>query len=329
MARPLEGIIADSWNNFEDKALVHYISGKNTNGTYLRKLIREINPDIIFANGLYSLPFSIIPVFLSSCTTVLSVRGMLHPGALSQKRLKKELFLLVFKLLRLHKKVIFHATDITEEGFIRKKFGAGIRVGVAGNFPHVHDYTCTPTKTVGSLILGSIGLISPMKNHHLVLEALHNCTGNISYFIYGPIKDEDYWQQCLLFIKGLPPNVSVTYKGEVPPTEINEKFKEFHYSILPSKSENFGHAIYEGLTAGRPCITSFFTPWNHLEDNHAGYNVDISDVTTITRAIDQAARQNEGDYICWCKSARSYAISSVNTDQLQNQYRALFLHNAT
>jgi glycosyltransferase involved in cell wall biosynthesis len=322
--QPLE-VTSGTWTNFEDKAQVYYLPAKEFRIRKLRQLINAVAPDIIFANGLYSIPFSILPVWLSSRKTILSVRGMLHSGALAQKRLKKRMFLTAFKLLRLHKKVIFHATDNIEKQFVIEQFGKSIEVRVAGNFPHIQNYSVPIDKKEASIILGSIGLISPMKNHHLVLKALRNCRSAITYYIYGPVKQEDYWEECKLLIRELPENVKVEYKGEVPPPEISDKLKEFHYFILPSKSENFGHAIFEALSAGRPCITSYFTPWNNLEKEKAGYNVDISNIATITQAIEDAASQNEEDYRKWSKSARDYAIKTVDIERLENQYKQLFL----
>ncbi len=40
-------------------------------------------------NGLFSTLFSLIPLLTSNYKKIISVRGMLHPGALSQKALKK------------------------------------------------------------------------------------------------------------------------------------------------------------------------------------------------------------------------------------------------
>ena len=78
----------------------------------------------------------------------------------------------------------------------------------------------------------------------------------IEYNIYGPVKDKPYWDECLACIKKLPANIKVNYHGDIPPAEIVHALATNHVFILPSKSENYGHAIYEALSAGRPVITS-------------------------------------------------------------------------
>jgi phosphosulfolactate synthase (CoM biosynthesis protein A) len=56
---------------------------------------------------------------------------MLHPGALSQKRLKKKIFLGIMQLLNWQKKVLWHATDEQELQYIRSKFGEEINISVS------------------------------------------------------------------------------------------------------------------------------------------------------------------------------------------------------
>ena len=326
---PLKGIRYNEWNNFEGNASVFYLTKEQINIGYIRSLVKAVKPAAIFVNGMYSFPFAILPVFLSSCHTIFSARGMFHPAALSQKRLKKKVFLSAFKFLGLHRKVLFHATDNREKRYIQKQFGLKAKVGVAGNFPHVQPYITPLHKTSGRLLLGSIGLISPMKNHQLVLQALSKCTSDVAYYIYGPIKDHEYWKECEALITKLPDNIEVSYRGEVPPTHIREKLTELHYFILPSKSENFGHAIFEALSSGRPVITSFFTPWNNLEEKKAGYNVDINDITTLTEAIEKAATQNKLSYAEWSRMARNYALKEINYPLLKAQYKQLFGNDAS
>jgi glycosyltransferase involved in cell wall biosynthesis len=321
---PLKNIVSDKWLNFESKASVYYLSAASLKPQRMRQIIRQVKPDIVFTNGMYSVPFGLYPICFSSCKTVFSARGMFHPGALSQKAVKKKIFLYAFKKLGLHKKVIFHATDENEKEYIWSQFGNTVKVNVAGNFPQIQDFAQSPPKQTGNIIMGSISLISPMKNHLLVLESLRYCTSKVTYYIYGPVKDQEYWTRCQAVIRDLPNNIQVEYKGEVPPTEVRDVLKEFHYFILPSKSENFGHAIFEALTAGKPVITSFFTPWNNLESRRAGYNVDISNVASITDAIEKAAAQNVSEYLDWRQCSRSLAIESVNLSNLREQYQQLF-----
>jgi len=199
-----------------------------------------------------------------------------------------------------------------------------VKIWVAGNFPKVLDYLLPPTKQKGSLTLISIGLISPMKNHLLVLQGLKECAYNIQYLIYGPVKEVSYWKECEQLIKEMPANIRVIYKGEILPDKIPEALQEAHVFILPSKSENFGHALYEAMTAGKAVITSEFTPWNNLKENAAGINVSIDNPNEILSAIDFFAGGNSETIEKWSKAVREFALRSIDTDHIKHQYLEMF-----
>jgi len=78
---------ANTWQKFNDTSEVFYVSDKNLSVTLINKEIKHLNSDIIFINGIYSLYFNLLPILISNSRKIVSVRGMLHPGALSQKRL--------------------------------------------------------------------------------------------------------------------------------------------------------------------------------------------------------------------------------------------------
>ena len=325
----LNGVEFDKWVNFNTNTKVWYATGNNFK-TNLKKILKDIKPDILFVNGIYSWHFNFLPLITGkSIQRIVSARGMLHPGALSQKRFKKQLYLLLWKLTGLSKKISFHATDNKEAQFIKNIFGNNISVKVAGNFPGILPLQNIPLKKTGELKLVSVALISPMKNHLLVLEALSNLNEkmanapSIHYNICGPIKENDYWELCKEQINRLPSNIKVNYMGEIPPIEIVKVLADNHAFILPSKSENFGHAIYESLTAGRPVITSNNTPWNKLEENKAGINVSLDNLDELEKAINYFVSMNQSELECWSSSARTYALNAVDFDSIRKAYKEM------
>lgn len=319
----LSNISTNTWTNYNSYTKIWYSAGRNI----LNDLKAEINktrPDVLYIIGIYDWHFNITPLlFCKVPKKILSVRGMLHPGAVSQKRLKKKLFLHLFKILKLHRSIYFHATDNNEVEHIQKHFGTAAKICIAGNFPARIEILPLPKKEAGKLRLVSIALISPMKNILLALEALQNLQESIRYEIYGPIKDENYFENCITQIKKLPSNVSVYIKGEISPVKIKMALSDAHVFILPSKSENFGHAIYEALSAGRPVITSHFTPWNNLETSHAGINVNIEE-TTIAKAITHFAQMSNEELLDWSKGAADYARAVIDIGKIGNEYRQMF-----
>ena len=224
--KELQGVFPDQWITFNSQTEVWYASGKKSVLQVLRSEV-VTNAEIFFINGIYSFTYNFLPLFFGGASRkIISTRGMLHPGALSQKALKKKVYLVLWKLFGIHRKNAFHATNSDEEGFIRNVFGNETRIYVAPNLPRVLHALSDPEKLKGSLRLISIGLVSPMKNYLEVLKSLVHCQEKIEYMIYGPIKDPAYWEQCLAQSKDLPPNIKFTYKGELPSLLVEDALNE-------------------------------------------------------------------------------------------------------
>ncbi len=324
----------DKWVNYSDSTKVWYSSTNNLLPV-LKNEIKKERPGYLFITGIYSWQFSLKPLlFCGLVKKIISVRGMLHPGALSQKKFKKQLYLLLWKALGVYKKNIFHATNEEEKKYIEQVFGMKARVMVAANFPHILPLQQVVEKKEGYLKLISVALISPMKNILLVLEALAGAKsipesgepgiGNVEYNIYGPIKETGYWKECLELIKKMPANIKVNYHGHIPPAEIVNVVAKNHVFILPSKSENYGHAIYEALAAGRPVITSMNTPWVALQTASAGINVPMDDSTGLQKAIGYFVAMDQDQLNDWSIAAREYALNKVDLDKIRKQYNEMF-----
>lgn len=320
----MENVQVDTWVMWNGQTKVWYAS-KGHRFRELTAQVNQINPDTIFSIGIYSWYFTLVPmIFCRAGRKIISARGMLHPAALEQKRVKKKIFIHLLRAFKFNKRYIFHATDNEEEGYIKSNFGNSTKIIVAGNFPTLVGYQPIIKKRKGSLQLITIALISPMKNIIHVLRQLKNVTESIEYKIFGAVKDEEYWEKCKQAINELPANVTVDYMGPVRHDEINERLKECHVSLLPSKSENFGHAIYESLSSGRPVITSVTTPFKDLQSARAGINLNPEEGSEIVHAIEFFAEMDEEELQRWSSSAFAYASSFFDKAALVKAYSRLF-----
>ena len=329
----LDGITINGWNNWEGKANLYYWQYGWKQRTTLKELIEEISPDVVYVNGVYSPFFNFLPLFYAvqfkkkrpQLNIVLSARGMLHPGALSQKAFKKKVYLFLFKLLNLHRSVQWHATDAKEADFIRFNMGNQIAVKQAANFPNLLPLTPGPLKKKGQLVLGTIALISPMKNHLEILKALTSINFPVTWHIFGPVKDIDYWKACLAQIKKLPELIEVKYHGELAPHLLKQAMAQFQVFIMPSKSENFGHAIVEALSAGKPVITTTATPFTDLENTGCGFAIDpVALQEGLVKSIRFFSEMNQEQYEKSCHAAEKYIHTKMNPEQLKKIYNLLF-----
>lgn len=324
---PIAVTITNEWIEYNDYTKVWY-AGKQERSQHLVEQVKLIKPDTLFIIGLFDWHFNMVPLLYADAThKLLSVRGMLHPQALEQKPLKKKIFLQGLKWMKTYRKCSFHATDETEAGFIKNVFGPEANIKVAANFPRLLPVQNIPAKEKGFLKLVSIGIISPMKSYLPVIQALQEVRSVVHYDIYGPVKEAAYWEECLQAIKLLPANITVEYHRELPPHKVSSKLEGQHVFILPSKNENYGHAIVEALSAGIPVITSDGVPWLGLEEAAAGVNV-TAEPGHIKNAVEKFAAMDAGEYELFCKGAVQYITERVNTEALKENYKALFNTNS-
>lgn len=84
-------VAADKWIDYNANTKVLYLS-KNQILPIIEQERNANHTSILFINGLYSWRFNLVPLLLGKADRkIVSVRGMLHPGALSQKRIKKDI----------------------------------------------------------------------------------------------------------------------------------------------------------------------------------------------------------------------------------------------
>jgi glycosyltransferase involved in cell wall biosynthesis len=323
---PLNNIETNKWVNYNKNTKVFYALSHNTTKS-LSVEIKKIAPSVLFVIGLFSWKFNIYPLlFCRASRKILSTRGMLHSGALSQKKFKKRIFLYFLKCVGVTKSIIFHATNEEEATYVKKQFGNNSTIIIANNFPKKITASNNVFKEDTILKLITIALISPMKNYLLVLKALQSCKAFIEYNIYGPIKDLTYWNECVEEIKKMPSNITVNYNGEIIPSKVQECLNANHVFIMPSKSENFAHSIAEALIAGKPVITSKNTPWNNLQENNAGINVNADEIS-ISNAITFFSKMNNEQYQIFSNASQEYIKRTLNIDNIKNQYQQLFFSN--
>lgn len=321
----LENVITGEWIQYNDHTRVWYAQHEKISDS-LVKQVEAIKPDVLYIVGIYSWHFNIVPLlYCKAPKKILSTRGMLHPGALSQKKWKKKIYLKLFKLMEYHHKIQFHATDAEERKYISNYFGKDTAIFTAGNFANKIAMLPLVKKEMGALKMISIALISPMKNILMVLQALDKMQGSIQYDIYGPVKDHDYLKLCKDQVKLLPQNIKVTWHGELEPTGVADALAGAHIFILPSKSENFGHAIYEALSAGRPVITSYNTPWQNLMPSKAGINVSLQTSQELKNAVMFFTAMDNEEFGLWSCSSRKYAENAIDVEDIKEKYRKMFV----
>lgn len=333
---PYSSVQLDNWNsvqlsnNSHDKIPVFYSSKRSISFWQLYKNIKESNCNIIYINGFYTRHFLFPLIYkkfflLKGKEIIVSPRGMLQMGALKSKSFQKEIFLSTMKIFGLMKNVKYHATTNDEAEDVKKIFGKSAKVVVAGNVPKTpFANSKKAVKQKGVLKLIYLSLITEKKNLLLLLNVLLKSNENIELDIYGPIKDQQYWQQCQQLIKQQSSSILISYKGDISPSLVQEIISKYDALVLLTKGENFGHALYESLSVGTPIITSKFTPWQDLENKFAGWMVDIDNEEAILKQINSLVHYNEQEWQKFSDGALAMAKKYFDGNNFVEDYSLLF-----
>ena len=323
-------VIADKWTQSDEGIKIYYISPAAIKYRTIAGLIQDINPHAVYLNSMYSFPFTIMPLIAhmlgkTKASYILAPRGMLHKGALQFKKGKKQFFLKLFSWLGLSSRIIFHATDETEQRDIKNIFGPNVRVKLIGDYHVARMPSFVPLeKKEGNLKCLFISRISQKKNLLYLLEVISEIKASVELTIIGPVESESYWNQCSGMIKKMPDNIKVSYKGPIPNQELGYFYQQNHLFSLLTYGENFGHVIFDAFVNGRPALISDQTPWKQLQQKKTGWEIDLQHKKEFMNALEHAARWNQEQFDIYCKHAYSFAGEFISTSDLKKKYLSLF-----
>lgn len=327
-----KNIIINDWNKVElpgNKGLINvYYADKALNKKVYLQIFNKIIPDIIYLNNIYSdlffrLPLSVAKSGARQSKVVVCPRGMLQKGALAVKPFKKKIYLTYLQFAGRLKNVCWHATNEEEATDIRKYFPENKGIIIAPNIPKSpYAKISFLSKERDQLRLVFLSLITEKKNLSLLLALMQLTQKKITLDIYGPVTDNAYWESCEAQIKLMPEKVQ--YKGDVQPADVQQVLSQYHALILFTKGENFGHALYESLSVGRPVITSYFTPWNDLQQKKAGTNVNIYDIQDCLKKVSDFAEMDQNEYNAFCEGAYKLSLQYYEKLDANGKYQQLF-----
>ena len=328
---PYENLPFDQWVDRGGQVKVYYTDPATLGMKKMLTLIRAIDPEYILMNSMYSIRFTILPLLLKwrnrfRAMIVLAPRGMLQQGAMKFKTRKKMLFIRLLKQLKVTDKIIFQATDEQEQKDILQYF-PGARVRRVSNFTGTDSFTVQPIEKAPATIRAVyISRVIPKKNLLFFLEILADihASFDVSFNIYGEIEDSEYWVKCQEAIGKLKKNIKVQYHGPLPHEEVNRVLKQHHLFVLPTEGENFGHAIYEAFSCGRPVLISDQTPWKNLESQEVGWDIPLYAPGLFVNGLSQAIAFDQQTFNAWSSRAVSYAAAYAAKSNVKEDYLKLF-----
>lgn len=288
---PYETVRCGAWNQV-GSASVFYVQPGFLGYRQISRIIQKQDHDVIYLNSFFSIRFSLFPLLISKLLgrrIVLGPRGEFSEGALSLKSKKKKLFIWLYKLLKLHDKTVFQASSTFEAEDIRRTLGDQVDIQIAEDIGSQEFASRIKSKKTDALHIVFVSRISPMKNLKGAIEMLAKANKPIAYDIYGPIEDQQYWENCQIQIKTLPAHIKVNYKGSLSPQDVVTTMANYDAFYMPTKGENYGHVIAEALCAGLPLVIADTTPWRELENKGLGWDLPLTSPDAFSSALDELA----------------------------------------
>ena len=318
------------WNRV-GKADVYYLAKDRVNLRHLRQLISDGSPDAIYLNSFFS-PLTVFVLILRKFHSIpripmiLAPEGEFSKGALRLKGLKKQLYISTAKLLGLVDNIVWKAAAEAERDDIIRVLGPQKNVKIAANMPPLmiyedFDISGKPLKSPGSVRMAFLSRFMRKKNFNWLVPHLYDTQGELLIDIWGPLEDEEYWRETQELMRKLPPAIKIESKGPVSHERVSETLARYHFFILPTLGENFGHVFIEAMAAGCPVITSDQTPWRELKDKGAGWDLSLDRPGEWKSVIDQCIAMNADAYLKRSRRVRDFALAWLSDPQLEADNR--------
>lgn len=320
--KPYSNINA-GWND-RGNCKVVYLSEEQFKYKMFEKYINEITPDILYLQGLFQK--CVFPCLLlakkHNLPTIVAPRGELCSGAF-KKKYKKVPYIICLRIFGLLNQVSFQSTSDDETKSIQKRLKVSMnQIHYLDNVPSIpkcqlsHFY-----KQSGEMHLIYLSRIVPKKNLLFAIKCLCNLKGKVSFDIYGPIEDKNYWKECQNVINGLPNNICVKYCGLVNHSDVHLIFSRYDAFIFPTKSENYGHVIVEAMVAGCPVIISNQTPWNDINQYKCGWALPIINKEEFENALQLVLDSDEKEMNNLRNQLHDYINIKLKFDSIKTSYK--------
>lgn len=304
---PYADIKTNQWQQVGN-ASVYYLHSSSETFEHIGQLLSNTPHNVLYLNSFFD-ALSIKALInkklrkANSATVVLTPRGEFAWASLSQKYIKKYIYILLSRMIGLYREVIWHASSEFEAKDIMDvmKVDASL-VRIAFDLPTKQhkgstfgqDSRCLQGKEQLRVVF--LSRISPEKNLDYALKVLSKVTANIKFDIYGTIENKAYWEDCQQLISALPNNISVEYGGSVKHDDVIETLGKYDLFLFPSGGEAYGHVIAESLIAGTQVLISTNTPWRDLAQKELGWDIDLRDDKSFVAVIESLALSSDADF---------------------------------
>lgn len=251
---------------------------------------------------------------LTSTPYIYCPRGSLTSWALNQNRIVKKFALILYQRKIIEDSLFVHTTSSLENRLL-SVYNFKCRSIVIPNPVHCLSTQDTISKTEAKVKLNLstkydyllfYSRINKVKGLDYLIEAFtHIKHTKLKLLVCGSIEDKNYFKNLTDFIALRGLKDVILFLGHTSPKDKYLYYSASDLHILPSHSENFGMSVADAFFYSTPVITSHNTPWNNLEKNNIGWNVDLCS-KDIARCIDLYFNLSSETKVSMFKNCKNY-----------------------
>jgi glycosyltransferase involved in cell wall biosynthesis len=223
---------------------------------------------------------------------VVQPHGMLDPWSLSQKPLRKRVYMALRARRNLEQASAIHVTADAERDSIRP-LNLRPPVILESLGVDLREFDEMPAKgwlrarfpMIGSRpIVLFLGRLHPKKGLDLLLPAFGTAdTGGAVLLLAGPAESDDYLLSLRKQIEACGLNDRVFLTGMLHGRERLMAYADADLFVLPSHQENFGIAVIEAAAAGCPVLISDqVNIWRAIEEGEAGAVITLQSAELVS-----------------------------------------------
>ncbi len=327
--RSPEQLRRDGWETGDLGEKIWYASKERRSLKNWMALLESRKWDVVYINGMFSFWSTIVPLWIlkgSAQRRIVAVRGMLAKGPMRQGALKKRAFIFLMRSIGAFKDVEFQATNAEEVKDIRRWIGGDVKIHLVPNMARRSRSTSfVPIdKRPGELRLISPARIAEEKGTLFAIQRLAKLKGDVRFDLHGTVYDQAYWAKCKAAIATLPPNVKVELKGQLSDQAVMDRIAQAHVLFMPSTGENFGHAMLEALSLGRPLLISDRTPWRKLREQNAGWDLSLEHPGGFEEVLQQLVDMDDGSFRKLCAGAFTLGKRYLDDQEVVKKCLSMF-----
>lgn len=303
----------------------------------LFKGLRRHRSETLYLNGLFSPLFGLLPSVLAIFMTnrsgrlIVAPRGELQKGALANSGTRKTVAIQLLRILyrAMRCSVTYHASS-REEAKDISNFFPNMDIRIATNLPsmaiinrRVQASPRVARRNPRTTVL-FLSRLDSKKNLHGLLKAFALIDRSVRLVVAGDESDRGYASRCKTLADGLPGEIEVEFLGHSSREDVPRLLNLADVVAIPTFGENFGHALWETLSSGRPLLTGEEVIWKELEASNAGWNVDPHNTDGIASALRQAIEATPEELWIMQLAARAYAEEFVRHSEAKREHLELF-----